>query len=169
MAPLTGVLLVGGASSRFGSPKALALLDGETLAERAWRVLEEACDEVLAVGKAADALPLPFPVLDDGSDQRAPVFGVVAGLRAATHEIAVFLPVDCPLVTPALLRELGEAVAVSQTGPLPGAYGKDMLPDLETRTQRGELSLRGVNPTVLQVDACLLRDVDVPADLATLR
>jgi molybdopterin-guanine dinucleotide biosynthesis protein A len=168
MAPLTGVLLVGGASSRFGSPKALALLHGETLAERAWRTLGEACAEVLAVGKVVDALPLPFPVLDDGADDRAPVFGVVAGLRAAVHDVAVFLPVDCPLVTPALLRELGEAVAVPQTGPLPGAYGKDMLPDLETRIQRGELSLRGVNQAVLQVDACLLRDVDVPADLATM-
>ena len=124
---------------------------------------------MLAVGKAADALPLPFPVLDDGADGRAPVFGVVAGLRAAAHEVAVFLPVDCPLVTPALVRELGEAVAVPQTGPLPGAYGKDMLPRLETRIQRGELSLRGANQVVLQVDACLLRDVDAPADLATLR
>lgn len=168
-APLTGVLLVGGASTRFGSPKALALLHGETLAERAWRTLAEACDEVLAVGKTADALPLPFPVLDDGSDQRAPVFGVVAGLHAASHDVGVFLPVDCPVVTAALLRKLGEAVAVPQTGPLPGAYGKDMLPDLETRIQHGELSLRGVNPAVLQVDACLLQDVDVPADLATLR
>ena len=169
VAALTGVLLVGGASRRFGSPKALALLDGETLAERAWRTLSEACDQVLVVGKAADALPLPFSLVDDGTDDRAPVFGVVAGLRAASHEVAVFLPVDCPLVTPALISELGNAVAVPQTGPLPGAYGKDMLPSLEERIQRGELSLRGANPAVLQVDACLLRDVDVPADLATLR
>ena len=72
-------------------------------------------------------------------------------------------------MTPELLRGLGDAVAVPQTGPLPGAYGKDMLPDLETRLQRGELSLRGVNQAVLQVDACLLRDVDVHADLATMR
>ena len=68
---LTGVLLVGGASRRFGSPKALAELDGETLAARAWRTLGEACDERLAVGKAADALELPFPLVDDGSDARA--------------------------------------------------------------------------------------------------
>jgi molybdopterin-guanine dinucleotide biosynthesis protein A len=169
LTPLTGVLLVGGASRRFGSPKAMARLDGETLAERAWRVLSEACNEVLAVGKDADGLSLPFPLIDDGAEERAPVYGVVAGLRAAAHDVAVFLPVDCPLVTPALLRELGEAVAVPQTGPLPGAYGKDMLPALETRLQRGELSLRGVNRAVLQVDACLLRDVDVPADLARLR
>ena len=65
---LTGVLLVGGASTRFGSPKALARLGGETLAERAWRMLGEVCDERLAVGKRADALALPFPLLDDGSD-----------------------------------------------------------------------------------------------------
>jgi molybdopterin-guanine dinucleotide biosynthesis protein A len=168
MAPLTGVVLVGGASRRFGSPKALARLHGETLAARAWRTLDEACDEVLAVGKIADALPLPFPVLDDGADDRAPVYGVLAGLRAAAHDVVVFLPVDCPLVTPDLIRELGEAVAVPQTGPLPGAYGKDMLAGLETRLQHGERSLRGANQTVLQVDPCLLRDVDEPADLATL-
>jgi molybdopterin-guanine dinucleotide biosynthesis protein A len=165
---LTGALLVGGASSRFGSPKALALLEGETLAARAWRTLHESCDEVIAVGKSADCLPLPFPVVDDGTDDRAPVFGVLAGLRAATYDVAVFLPVDCPLVTPALIRQLGESVAVPQTGPLPGAYRKDMLPKLERRIGRGERSLRGVNQAVLQVETCLLRDVDVPADLATL-
>jgi molybdopterin-guanine dinucleotide biosynthesis protein A len=162
------VLLVGGASSRFGSPKALAMLDGETLAERAWRVLGEACDEVLAVGKASDALPLPFPILDDGRAERAPIHGVIAGLSAAAHDVAVFLPVDCPLVTPALLRDLGEAIAVPQTGPLPGAYGKTLLPELEARVARGELSLRGTNGTVLVVDEALLADVDVPTDLAGL-
>ncbi len=56
----TGILLVGGASERFGSPKALASFRGETLAERGWRILGEACEEVLAVGKEADGLELPF-------------------------------------------------------------------------------------------------------------
>ena len=78
---LTGVLLVGGASRRFGSPKALAAFVGETLAERAWRLLGDVCDERLAVGKAADRLPLPFAVVDDGTDVRAPIAGVIAGLR----------------------------------------------------------------------------------------
>ena len=165
---LTGVLLVGGASERFGSPKALAELAGETLAVRAWRALAEACDEVIAVGKAVDALPLSFPVLDDGASGRAPVHGVVAGLRAATHEVCVVLPVDCPLITPGTLRALGNAVAVPQTGPLPGAYARTMLPQLEERIDRGELSLRGVNPVVLDVDEDLLVDVDTPADLARL-
>jgi molybdenum cofactor guanylyltransferase len=161
----TGVLLVGGASERFGSPKALESFRGETLAERAWRVLQEACEEVVAVGKAVDALELPFPVLDDDSADRAPVFGVIAGLRAAEHDRVLVLPVDCPLVTPALLRELLDAGAVPQTGPLPGVYTRAMLPALEDRVAIGELSLRGVNRTVLEVDEMRLLDVDTPTDL----
>lgn len=162
---LTGVLLVGGASRRFGSPKALALLDGETLAERAWRALGDACDERLAFGKAADGLDLPFELRDDGSDVRAPIAGVVAGLRAAAHDVCVVLPVDCPHMTASTLRLLGERVAVPQTGPLPGAFSKEMLPELERRLRAGELSLRGVNTNVVEVDEAELADVDTPSDL----
>jgi molybdopterin-guanine dinucleotide biosynthesis protein A len=162
---VTGILLVGGASERFGSPKALAELQGETLAERAWRVLGEACDERIAVGKATEALELPFPVLDDGSTERAPIHGVLAGLRAATSDLCVVLPVDCPLVTPAMLRALAAARAVPQTGPLPGAYERVHVTELEARVERGELSLRGVNPNVLELPEDLLVNVNTPADL----
>jgi molybdopterin-guanine dinucleotide biosynthesis protein A len=160
----SGILLVGGASERFGSPKALAQFRGETLAERGWRVLHEVCDEVHAVGKQGDALELPFPVLDDGSEERAPVFGLMAGLRAATHDVCVALPVDVPLVTGAALRALADAEAVPHTGPLPGAYSKALLPELEARVRRGELSLRGVNPNVLELDEKLLLNVNTRID-----
>jgi aminoglycoside 6-adenylyltransferase len=162
---LTGLLLVGGASSRFGSPKALAVFRGETLAERAWRLLGEVCDERIAVGKNGDALELPFPVLDDGIDDRAAVFGLIAGLRAASRDVCVVLPVDCPLVTPALLRSLGDAVAVPRTGPLPGAYSKSMLAELDARVGKGELSLRGVNRHVLDLDERALLNVNTRMDL----
>ena len=161
----TGVLLVGGASERFGSPKELARFRGETLAERAYRTLNEVCDEVIAVGKSADALALPFPVLDDGAEERAPVFGVIAGLRATTYDTCVVLPVDCPLVTPQLLGELIRASAVPTSGPLPGAYPKSLLPELELRVAHGELSLRGVNPTTIEVDDDLLLNANTPTDL----
>jgi aminoglycoside 6-adenylyltransferase len=162
---VTGVLLVGGASERFGSPKALAPFRGETLAERGRRSLAEVCDEVLAVGKTADGLDLPFPVLDDGAEEHAPVFGLLAGLRAAKHETCLVLPVDCPLVTPAALRALADARAAPQTGPLPGVYGRELVPELERRVAAGELSLRGVNPRVLELDEKLLLNVNTSMDL----
>jgi aminoglycoside 6-adenylyltransferase len=160
----TGVLLLGGASERFGSPKALAPFRGEMLAERAWRVLDEACDEVVAVGKSGE-LDLPFPVLDDGSSERAPVFGVLAGLRGASHETCLVLPVDTPLVTPELLGELLAAGAVPQTGPLPGVYTRALLPELERRVAAGELALKGLNPNVLELDERLLANVNTPMEL----
>ncbi|HUJ92060.1 MAG TPA: molybdenum cofactor guanylyltransferase [Gaiellaceae bacterium] len=172
---LTGVLLVGGASARFGSPKALALLAGETLAERAWRVLGDACNERIAVGKTADALGLPFPVLDDATDVRAPIAGVVAGLRAAAHDVAVVLPVDTPLVTAELLRELAAAcrdAAITENGPLPGAYRRTALPALEAALADDRLKLRDalapLDVAVVHADPALLANVNSPDDLARL-
>jgi molybdopterin-guanine dinucleotide biosynthesis protein A len=165
---LTGILLVGGASRRFGSPKALARFRSETLAERAWRLLGEVCDERIAVGKDSDELDLPFPVLDDGAAERAPAYGLLAGLRAASNEVCVAVPVDCPLLTPDALRALAEARAVPQTGPLPGAYPKELLAGLESRVARGELSLRGLNSCVVELDDAVLANVNTPEDLSRI-
>ena len=163
---LTGVLLVGGASTRFGSPKPLARFDGETLAERAWRTLGEACDERLAVGKVADGLELPFAVLDDGTDVRAPIAGVVAGLRAATHPVCVVLPVDCPLVSADALRQLAAvAPARPQTGPLPAAYTRAQLPRLERKLELGDYALRDVEAALVELDERELANVNTEADL----
>ena len=171
---LTGVLLVGGASLRYGAPKALVEIDGETLADRGRRVLGEVCDEVLVVGKQGE---LPFDVIDDGADVRAPIAGVVAGLRAAQHDVTVVLPVDCPRITSEVLLELGVAcrdAAVPQTGPLPGAWAKSALPVLEARIAAGgPLALYRLygelDVVTVQVDPALVADVDTPEDLSRLR
>jgi molybdenum cofactor guanylyltransferase len=169
---LTGVLLVGGASARFGSPKALARLDGETLAERAWRVLGEACDDRIAVGKEADLLDLPFPVLDDGTEVRAALAGIVAGLRAAANELCVVAPVDMPHLTPELLLELADACALAaapEGSPLPAAYRKAALPVLERRLADGRLALHEALTELeaprLRVGVVELENVNTPADL----
>ena len=172
---LTGVLLVGGASSRFGSPKALARLGGETLAERAWRVLGELGGERLAVGKRADGLELPFPLVDDGTEVRAALAGLVAGLRAATSDVVVFLPVDTPLVDAPSLRALAAAcrdAAVPPGGPLPGAYRRSALPVLERRLAAGELRLTDavaeLDAVVVELEPTLLANVNEPSDLERL-
>ncbi|MDX6511798.1 MAG: molybdenum cofactor guanylyltransferase [Gaiellaceae bacterium] len=172
---LTGVLLVGGASRRFGSPKALALLEGETLAARAWRVLGEVCQERIAVGKEADGLALPFAILDDGTETRAALAGIVAGLRAAAHERVLVVPVDCPLLTPAALRDLaaaGGTAAAPETSPLPAAFSRDALPLLARRLAAGELRLREalleLDAVVVELDPGVLANVNTPDALRRL-
>jgi molybdopterin-guanine dinucleotide biosynthesis protein A len=172
---LTGVLLVGGASARFGSPKALAWLGDETLAARAWRTLGEACDDRLAVGKCGDGLELPFELVDDGSETRAALAGIVAGLRAAPGRVAVMLPVDTPLVTADLLRELAAAcadAAAPTAAPLPAAFARSALPVLERRLHEGRLALHEaldeLDTRRIEVDEALLANVNTPDELRRL-
>jgi molybdopterin-guanine dinucleotide biosynthesis protein A len=163
-------------SRRFGSVKALAPLGKETLAERAWRVLGDAFSHRLAIGKDADQLGLPFPVLDDGIGVRSPIAGVVAGLRVAQTPISVFLPVDCPLMTPEALHALAANcadAAVPETGPLPGAYAQTALAVLERRLEAGRLALDDalseLDTRVVQIDPALLVSVETERDLNRLR
>lgn len=163
---LTGILLVGGASSRFGSPKALARFEGETLAERAWRLLGEVCDERLAVGRLGG---LPFPSLAD--EGTGPVAAIAAGLQAAAYDVAVVVPVDMPLLTPDALRLLADAcrdAAVAQAGPLPCAVATRTLPAFETGERRLRTVLDGLDTARIELEEQLLANVNTPADLDKL-
>ena len=163
---LTGILLVGGASSRFGSPKALARFEGETLAERAWSLLGEVCAETIAVGRSDG---LRFPAL--GDEGTGPVAAIAAGLRKATHEVAVVVPVDMPLLTAGALRLLAAAcreAAVAQAGPLPCAIAPRTLPAFETGERRLTTVLAGLDTAEVVLEERLLANVNTPADLDTL-
>jgi molybdopterin-guanine dinucleotide biosynthesis protein A len=157
---LTGILLVGGTSSRFGSPKELAEYEGETLADRAWRLLGETCEERLVVGRGG---------LDDPGT--GPVAAIAAGLRGAAHEVAIVIPVDMPLLTPAALRQLAAAcrdAAVAQAGPLPCAVARRALPAFETGERRLRAVLDGLDTVRIELDEELLANVNTPTDLDTL-
>ncbi|HUZ15067.1 MAG TPA: NTP transferase domain-containing protein [Gaiellaceae bacterium] len=155
--PVTGILLAGGASSRFGSPKELAQYDGEPLGDRAWRLLGEACDERIRVGPGG---------LDD--PHTGPVAAIAAGLRAASHEIAVVIPVDMPRLTVAALHELAAAcrdAAVVQQGPLPCAVARRALSAFETDERRLRAVLDGLDTAEIELDPVLLLNVNTPADV----
>jgi molybdenum cofactor guanylyltransferase len=154
---VTGILLAGGASSRFGSPKELAEYEGETLAARARRLLGEVCDEQLVVGRGGLA--------DPGT---GPVAAIAVGLRAATHELAVVIPVDMPLLTGEALRLLADAcrdAAVAQAGPLPCAVARRTLPAFETGERRLRAVLDGLDTARIELEPSLLANVNEPADL----
>jgi len=163
---LSGILLVGGASTRFGSPKALARYGDETLAERAWRLLGELCDERIAVGPLDG---LPFPAVED--EGTGPVAAIAAGLRAATREFAVVVPVDMPLLTAEALGFLAEAcreAAVAQDGPLPCAVARRVLPAFERGERKLRTVLAALDTVQVELDPAILANVNTRSDLDTL-
>jgi molybdopterin-guanine dinucleotide biosynthesis protein A len=90
------------------------------------------------------------------------------GLRAATQEVAVVVPVDMPLLTPDALHLLAEAcrdAAVAQAGPLPCAIARRALPAFETGERRLGTVFESLDTAHVELDPSLLANVNEREDL----
>ena len=121
-----GAVLAGGRSTRFGSDKAVAELDGERLLDRAVGVLREVCDEVVVVSSHLGHDCGGWTRVPDRRPGLGPLAGIEAALDRAARDGAagvVVLACDLPGVEAAdvrrLLDELGDtdAVAPERNGP----------------------------------------------------
>lgn len=119
---LLGAVLAGGKSSRFGSDKALAELDGQTLLERAIGRLTGWCDGVVVVGRdAASAASLP----DWPRPGMGPLGGIAAALRHARdhgYSQVLTIGVDSPGLPDDLLVRLTPAPAYVADQPIIGIW-----------------------------------------------
>lgn len=111
-----GAILAGGRSRRMGADKALLVLEGETLLERA-RVRFEAQVAGLALVVGAGGWNGPaigLPVVTDAVEDAGPLGGVLAALlwaAAAGAERIITVPVDCPFLPADLAPRLTAAAS----------------------------------------------------------
>jgi molybdopterin-guanine dinucleotide biosynthesis protein A len=101
--PVHGFVLAGGKSSRMGQDKALLPFCGRPMIEIAVGKLREFCAAVSIVGNRED-LSDYAPVVMESRIETGPAAGIEAGLRATQYPWTMFIPVDVPLVSSALLR-----------------------------------------------------------------
>lgn len=116
-AKLLGAVLAGGASRRFGSPKALAKLHGRPLWELAAERLRAVCPRVVVV--AADPETFPGPAVRDRTPGLGPLGGVDAALALAAEagmDGALVLAVDMPWAPEAVLRRLADEFDAGMAG-----------------------------------------------------
>jgi molybdopterin-guanine dinucleotide biosynthesis protein A len=118
--PVTGIVLAGGRSTRFGGDKLAALVAGRPLLHRSIHAIAEVAEEVvvvLAPDAPAPALPTglrpPLVIARDVVAGRGPLGGLAAGLAVARHSRAILVAGDQPFLRVAVLRtlldELGDA------------------------------------------------------------
>ena len=82
-----GAILAGGASRRFGSPKALATVGGRTIVERVRDAMETTVGRVVLIANEPDMFAaLDLPTHPDVHPGRGPVAGIEAALRWAEEE-----------------------------------------------------------------------------------
>ncbi len=107
----TAIVLAGGRSSRFGSDKLAADLDGEPLLVRAVRAVAEVCLEVLVVSPPG-GLSAELPALEgvsllrDVSPFEGPLVALAMAAPAASHDRLLLVGGDMPELQPPLLRRL---------------------------------------------------------------
>lgn len=104
MKKTVGILLAGGLSSRFGSPKAFAEIDGAYFYEKVYHALEAACDHVVIVARE-ELLPLYPEKFDVITDLKAvigkgPLGGICTAMRLRPAEQYMVLPCDMPFIGP---------------------------------------------------------------------
>jgi molybdopterin-guanine dinucleotide biosynthesis protein A len=140
---VSGIILNGGASRRFGSDKSALILDGRPLLQRTVDVLAGLFDEIPLVGRPAPPAPAdPTDPTDrlhssahaargtrhvlsshasrithhvpDAIPGAGPLGGIYTGLLAMTRPFGFFVACDMPLLDPAVIRRQLEVLRGSE-------------------------------------------------------
>jgi molybdopterin-guanine dinucleotide biosynthesis protein A len=105
--PVTGVILAGGKSSRFGSNKAFALMEGIPLIERVLAVLKGLFPQnILITNNPCQYRHLGLPMHEDIIKGAGPLGGIYTGLTAIHTPWAFVAACDQPFLNPGLIRHM---------------------------------------------------------------
>ncbi|CCA91816.1 molybdenum cofactor guanylyltransferase [Novosphingobium sp. PP1Y] len=169
---ILGAVLAGGQSSRFGSDKALAELEGHTLLALAVDALAGLCDHVIVVGRET----APAPTLPDWP---RPGMGPLGGIAAALHhardegyETVLTCGVDVASLPDNLLDLLGAAPACLADQPVIGLWPASATKSIEALLHSDEKHsmLRfadRIGARKAKIDGAI-PNINTPADLSAI-
>jgi len=179
MENITGILIIGGKSSRMKQDKALLNYRGKPMAQWAVECLQAFCDKVIVASNVAEharfGQECVSDVIGDG-----PIAGLYAGLKNSTTPWNFVLPADMPLVNSFVLEKLLDfkndydaVVAVDGTGkihPLVGLYNKSIVDLIESEITRGKYSVMNIldqiNVKMLQFESTeVFKNINAKEDL----
>lgn len=154
---VTGIILAGGRSSRFGNDKAFAFIGRERLIERAVHQLKDFSDLLVVTNERIASLYslslLPVRVVFDEQPGMGPMGGIHSGLKAARNEYSLVVACDMPFLNHSLLEYMvnarhGYDMVVPRTHGLPeplhAIYSKNCLPAIKQRLIQGKAMVYGL-------------------------
>ncbi|MCM3755957.1 molybdenum cofactor guanylyltransferase [Sporosarcina aquimarina] len=152
---MIGIVLAGGQSRRYGSPKAFATHNGKCFYEYAIAALTPHCKQVVVVARPEDVnrFPSTWHVVTDLQEfaGQGPLAGVLTGMNTIQSEWYAVLPCDVPFADDSIIRELMNhrtgytAVAIEEVGklhPLLSIWSKEAEPMIRSSLEMGNRSVR---------------------------
>ena len=149
-----GILLAGGLSRRYGSPKAFAQYNGKYFYEIAYEALATVCQHVIIVTRQEliERFPKDVHIIMDnplfvGNGPLAGIYSVMEDTNANQY---VVLPCDMPLMTAQVLEQLIEqhehnvsiAVYKETIQPLVSVWSKEVKADIYIALKNGQLKMK---------------------------
>jgi molybdopterin-guanine dinucleotide biosynthesis protein A len=138
---ITGIILAGGKSLRYGKNKALVEVDGARLIERVISVMRPLFENLIIITNTPREYDyLQLPMHEDLIKGLGPVGGVYTGLEAISSESAFFVACDMPFLQASLIRHMieirGDFDAVVpkvdwKIEPLHAIYTRNCLPAIK--------------------------------------
>lgn len=170
-APLSAIVLAGGASRRLGQDKAALVFGGRPLLQRTVECLAGLCDEIIVAGGSRPANPLPVHVrfIPDQLPGRGPLAGIQSGLRVISTDRALTVACDMPFLNPALLTFMAgmprdyQALVPEWAGqrhPLHAIYARSCLPAIDSVLSEG---LNAVDEILPRVQLRIVPEAEIAA------
>ncbi|MGY2735848.1 molybdenum cofactor guanylyltransferase [Sphingomonas sp. UYP23] len=136
-----GAILAGGQATRFGSDKALALLDGQTLIAHAATALRAATGAVIVCGRTAGPEGI-VAVPDWPAPNLGPLGGLCAALRQAEadgHDAVLSIGCDTPYLPTVLVERLmaGGGARFLRQAPIIGYWPVALAESLSRHLSQG--------------------------------
>lgn len=169
---VSGVILAGGKSSRYGRNKALVEVEGVPLVERALRVMEGLFSNVVLITNTPHTYKfLNIPMYEDRIKGLGPLGGIFTGLNVIKDNVGFFVACDMPYLQPDLIRYLVQirgnfdVVVPNMSGmyeALHAVYTRGCLPEIESFIRSGGLQVVRFfdRVSVLYVEEKALRKID---------
>jgi molybdenum cofactor guanylyltransferase len=165
---VSGVILAGGKSSRFGSNKAFAEISGARLIERVISVMGSVFNELIIITNSLeDYSYLGLPMYEDIIKGVGPLGGIYTGLEKISCGSGFFAPCDMPFLNESLIRYMAELknefdavvpMPVGEMEPLHAVYSKGCLPKIRALIESKELA---VNKLCQSIGARFLTETEI--------
>jgi molybdopterin-guanine dinucleotide biosynthesis protein A len=106
---ITGLILAGGKSTRFGKNKALVELDGVRLIERVIQVMGSVFQRLIILTNSPHEYAyLNLPMVEDSIKGLGPIGGLFTGLESISDDAGFFVACDMPFLSEPLIRHMVE-------------------------------------------------------------
>jgi molybdopterin-guanine dinucleotide biosynthesis protein A len=186
---LAAAILAGGRARRLGGINKAALeIDGRTIAERQFAVLDAIAAPVFVVGGDPGRWPESTRVVADAVPDAGALGGIYTAILESPCDRVLVVGCDMPFLSPRFLRMLAEVrdadVVMPRSArgyePLCAIYGKACAAGFRNRIDRGELHaavrpegvrVTEIGPDVLATydpDGLLLANINTPHDYARI-